>query len=285
MIWVSKNVVEQLKIEKFFSFFEVHYENGYNFAGESHNFWECVYLLEGSLCASGDERIYNLTKGEIIFHKPLELHKFHVNNELGATLLIFSFSLEGRLADHLKNKVFRLSEEQERIMSSLLEYVRRKWKEHGITETVPLYQRYLMPCETTPAYAQMLTAYLYQLLLSLIDDGSLSKVSTAGDALVFGRAVNYMNSQICCQLSVSEIAAFCSVSEASLKRIFNKYAGISVHKYFSKLKIKTAAELLKNGLNVTETAERLGYGSQAYFSAVFKRETGICPSGFIALFP
>lgn len=278
MIWVSKNVVEQLKIEKFFSLFEVHYENGYDFAGETHNFWECVYILDGSLCVSGDERVYNLTKGEIVFHKPLELHKLNVNNEQGATLLIFSFSMEGRLVDRLKNRVFRLSHEQEQIVSSMLEYVRKKWRELEITEAVTPYQKYLMPCDTMPAYAQILTTYLYRLFLSLIDDGSLSNVSTAGDALIFGRAVNYMNSQICCKLSVGEIADFCNVSEASLKRIFSKYAGISVHKYFSKLKIQTAAELLRNGLNVTETAERLDYGSQAYFSAVFKRETGVCPS-------
>ena len=278
MIWVSKNVVEQLKIEKFFSLFEVHYENGYDFAGETHNFWECVYILDGSLCVSGDERVYNLTKGEIVFHKPLELHKLNVNNEQGATLLIFSFSMEGRLVDRLKNRVFRLSQEQEQIVSSMLEYVRKKWRELEITEAVTPYQKYLMPCDTMPAYAQILTTYIYRLFLSLIDDGSLSNVSTAGDALIFGRAVNYMNSQICCKLSVGEIADFCNVSEASLKRIFSKYAGISVHKYFSKLKIQTAAELLRNGLNVTETAERLDYGSQAYFSAVFKRETGVCPS-------
>ncbi len=278
MIWLSKDVEEQIKIEKFFSIFEEHFENGYDFPGETHNFWECVYVQEGSLCVSGDERIYNLVKGEIIFHKPLELHKFYISNKAGATLLIFSFSMEGRCSDYLKNKVFRLSEDQEQIMDSLLRYVRRKWQELACAENVLPYDRYLMPFQTIPTYSQMLTTYLYQLILSLIDDGSLSKVSTAWDALVFGNAVNCMNSQIGSQPSVKEIAAFCSVSEASLKRIFNKYAGISVHKYFLKLKVKTATELLGNGLSVTETAERLGFDSQAYFSAVFKRETGVSPS-------
>ena len=105
-IWIPHDVNEQIHIESFFSFFETHYDNGYNFPGETHNFWECVYVLDGSICVSGDERVYNLSKDEIIFHKPLELHKFYVNGDAGATLLIFSFSLTGTLAEALKNMVF-----------------------------------------------------------------------------------------------------------------------------------------------------------------------------------
>lgn len=279
MIWLSSNVTEQIFIEKYFSFFEVHYENGYDFPGETHNFWECLYVLEGTLCVSGDERVYNMAEGEIIFHKPLELHKFYVNNENGATLLIFSYSLDGKLSDYLKNKVFRLSEEQEYIAASMLRYMHRCWANMGTAEDTSLYrQDYLSLFERIPTFSQMITTYIYQLLLSLIDDGSLSRVSTARDAIVYSQAVNYMNSQICSQPSVTDIADFCHISEASLKRVFRKYAGISIHKYFLKLKIKTAAGLMDNGLSVTETADQLGFSSQAYFSTVFKRETGVCPN-------
>ena len=39
-----------------------------------------------------------------------------------------------------------------------------------------------------------------------------------------------------------------------------------------------ATEFLKNGLCVSETAEKLGFSSQAYFSVAYKRETGMNPS-------
>lgn len=276
-IWIPHDVKEQLHIESFFSFFETHYDNGYNFPGETHNFWECVYVLDGSICVSGDERVYNLSQDEIIFHKPLELHKFYVNCDAGATLLIFSFSLTGPLVDSLKNMVFRLPDEQKCIITSLRSYIRHKQKEHGIPDELSM-KSYLFPFEDTSSYLQMLTTYIYQLILSLIGDGNVSEVSTAPDALIFGKAVNYMNSQICAQPAVSEIAHYCSVSESSLKRIFYKYSGIGIHKYFLKLKVKAATELLESSFGVAETAEKLGFSSQAYFSAVFKRETGICPS-------
>ena len=55
---------------------------------------------------------------------------------------------------------------------------------------------------------------------------------------------------------------------------------MGVHKYYTKLRIKTSAELLRDGDNVTDVAEKLGFGTQCYFSAVFKRETGISPTEF-----
>ena len=278
MIWPASDVTKQITIDKFYSFFEVHRDSGFSFPGETHNFWECVYVLNGSILASGDERVYSLTKGEIIFHKPMELHKYLVETTEGADLLIFSFSLEGPLTEALKNKVFYLSDEQQALINSMLHYVRKKLSEFPmVTPDLPEHQ-YLLPFEKHPAYSQLLATFVYQLILSLIGDGSVATVSTAPDAKIFRKAVNYLNNRIVEQPSVPEIATFCNTSEATLKRIFDKYAGISIHKYFVKMRINVATELLQNGMGVSEVAEKLGFSGQAYFSAAYKRETGINPS-------
>ena len=96
MVWVAHPITQQIKLTDIYSLFEVHYEKGYEFPGESHNFWECLYVAEGEVCVSGDERVYNLTRGAIIFHKPLELHKFIVTGADGADLFIFSFKSEAK---------------------------------------------------------------------------------------------------------------------------------------------------------------------------------------------
>ncbi len=278
MIWPASNVRIQITIDQFYSFFEVHRDENFHFPGETHNFWECVYVLDGMICVSGDERVYSLSKGEIIFHKPLELHKYFVNCASGADLFIFSFSLEGPSADVLKNKVFCLSDAQQQLVISMLNYARSQRKKLIIPEQSMIEHTYLLPFNRIPTYSQTLTTYVHQLILSLIGDGNSTSVSTAPDSLIFSNAVNYMNNQLSAQPSISDIAAFCNISEATLKRIFDKYAGISIHKYFLKLKINAATELLKSGSQVTEVAEQLGFSSQAYFSAAFKRETGINPS-------
>ena len=106
----------------------------------------------------------------------------------------------------------------------------------------------------------------------------VAAVSDAPDAVTFRRAISYLNSNIHRQPSVPELARFCNVSESGIKRIFDKYAGIGIHKYLLKLKVKTAAELLQKGESVSSVAEKLGFNSQSYFSRAFRRETGLMPS-------
>lgn len=276
MTWVAYPVKEQIRITDMYSFFEVHYGNGYAFLGEAHNFWECVYVIKGEACVSGNERVYNLSGGSIIFHKPMELHKFNIKGAEGADLLIFSFSAEGPLTSYLGEKVFCLSGFQKNIISNLLVFIHGRMPERA--SAASMYLGCLEPFHNIPIYSQMVAGYLEQLMLSLAESGAVSDASSAPDAAVFGKAISYLNSNINRQPSVPEIARFCSISEAGLKRIFDRYAGIGIHKYLLKLKIKAAVELLQEGESVSGVAERLGFNSQSYFSRAFKRETGLVPS-------
>ena len=47
-------VREQIRITDMYSFFQMHFANGYEFSGETHNFWECLYVLNGEVCVSAD---------------------------------------------------------------------------------------------------------------------------------------------------------------------------------------------------------------------------------------
>ncbi len=281
-------ITEQLRINCFYSFFEAHYDSTFVFKGESHDFWECFLVLNGSVCVSADDRVYHLKQNQIIFHKPMELHKFSVESENGMDVLIFSFQLEGDMSDRLENKVFKLSESQKRTVNSMLDYMREQHREGR--EKAPDFQlsfryptdnhvqHYLPTSRIVPEFLQVITTYIYRLFLALISSGNISTESTEPNALLFSQAVNYLNDQVDGQPSVQDVAEKCNTSPASLQRIFQKYAGMSVHKFFLKLKIIAATELLREGVNVTEVAEKLGFSSQAYFSACYERETGRRPS-------
>ena len=155
MMWLAYPIKEQIQITDMYSLFEVHYDNGYAFPGESHNFWECVYMIKGEACVSGNERVYNLAQGSIIFHKPLELHKFIVNGKDGADMLIFSFAAEGPLTSYLEEKVFTLSDFQKSILDSLLQFIRKQTKPTADSEG--LHCSCLEPFHTIPTYSQMLS--------------------------------------------------------------------------------------------------------------------------------
>lgn len=276
-------IPEQLKITNLFSFFQRYYPAGFSFSGEYHDFWECVYVLEGSICASGNERVYSLAPGDIIVHKPMEFHKFHVDCPDGALLLIFSFSMEGNMCESLENRVFSLRDNQKQVLMSLLDYLGKK-----LSENVPSPDGetdYMLQFYNTPTYPQMISVSLIRFFLLLCEDGNSSHTLTTPDALTFRNITTFLQEHVFENLSVDDIAQHCCLSPTGLKRIFSKYAGISIHKYFMLMKINKATLLLQEGKSVTETAQLLGFSEQSYFSKAYKKQTGISPSHCARLNP
>ena len=97
---------------------------------------------------------------------------------------------------------------------------------------------------------------------------------------MFRNAVLLMDEYIYDWISAEFIAKKLNVSVSYLKKIFSKYAGLGIHKYFLKSKITIACRLLRRGMSVCEVSEKLSFSSHNYFSTVFKRETGRLPSDF-----
>ncbi len=274
---MPRKIVEQLKITEMVSAFERCFRADGVFAGEYHEPWECLYVESGNVCVSGDDRVYYMNPGDIIFHKPQEFHKFNINNPEGAELFIFAFSMEGELCDFFKNSVFCLTERQKGVISELIEYLAEKAA--GEKQKDPDIKDYIGVFEKSPSCAQMAVVYLQQLFLMIYESGSYAPGLTTTDAVTFGNIVRFMQKNVDKNLSVEDIARNCCLSVTSLKRIFAEFAGMGIHRYFMQMKINKATQLLEEGKNVTETAEILGFTEQSYFSKVYKKKTGVSPSG------
>ncbi len=278
--WYPFKTGEAVSINRFYTFFINDYPKDYIFKGESHNFWECLYVIDGTLSVSADDRVYELNRGNIIFHKPMELHKFTVTGENGAKLLIFSYSMSGTLYEFFCNKVFMLNKEQTGILNDALSFMQEKSKDITEGEKLRFFNKLLYPGTYSEVYLLRVTYYIYQFFLSLADDGCVEKSLKTPETELLKSAISYMNENIDKNPGVDEIARHCNVSLSGIKRIFSKYTGLSVHKYFLKMKLNEALKLLSNGETVTQVTERLGFCTQSYFSSAFKREMGKNPSEY-----
>ncbi len=88
---------------------------------------------------------------------------------------------------------------------------------------------------------------------------------------------NYRNNE----LSFQQIAEKLCVSISYLSKQFKKEVGMTFAEYLTKLRIKYAAELLKNtDHRVGEVSEMVGYSTQHYFCVVFKRIMGLSPLNY-----
>lgn len=95
------------------------------------------------------------------------------------------------------------------------------------------------------------------------------------------QAMAYIDSHLASSLSLDEIAGEIPINPSYLSRVFKKETGQPLTEYINLARIERAKELLLdgNGLNY-EVAEQTGFHDPAYFSAIFKKYTGMSPKEF-----
>lgn len=269
--WQPYEIKPKLSIKAFRTCFEKHVPHGENtyFAGESHPFWEMVYITGGEWGVSADGRIYELKEEQVIFHKPMEFHKIWKPLEDKASCFVCTFDLEGDTA-FLEEKVLSVNHTQRELINSILSRIRRYSREE-------LKKSFLSPGGEGQYIANILENFF--ILLSE-DAGTVKTVSGNADAVLFNKAVNILKEHTAGQISVDNVASVCNVSVSKLNKLFASYAGCGVHAYHIKLKINEAIILLSKGYSSKEISDKLGFNNQNYFSMTFKRETGLSPMNY-----
>ena len=270
MKWEQVEVVPKIQIKSFVSAFEATYRGGFDFKGENHNFWEFVYVIDGIISVTADDRVHTLKTGDIIFHKPMEFHKLKTINEKNATLLIMSFYLEGDSVEYFENAVFSLGNDTQEKVEQIVTFLRKNKPEES-------KNNYLFRLKNDPVLIQETANYTELFLISLLSSDVKTKGVTTRSALVYKKIINVMKENVENNLTIDELAELCGMSTSNLKKVYSTYSVFSIHKYFVKLKIARAIEMLEEGYNVTEISDILGFNNQNYFSIVFKRETSMSP--------
>lgn len=92
------------------------------------------------------------------------------------------------------------------------------------------------------------------------------------------RAIVYIQKHISENISINDICAHVHISKYYFCRKFKEMTGLTVMKYILKTRIVMACNMIEQGQsNMAYISEECGFSSQAYFSRVFKDETGSSP--------
>lgn len=232
----------------------------YEFSGETHPFYELVYVLSGSVGVTAGELVYILNAGQCLMHPPDEFHR--IWSEKGSEPHVLNLSFHASSMPECSGRSFAPDLKlQEEFLEISMEV------RNGLhNEDADLLNEQRLRLE--------------RWLLHVMRNASENRATESSGALRYAEIVSVLREHLNEPLSAGEIALLCRMSLSNLKKIFTKYAGMGVSRYFTEMKMRRAAELLRNGSRVGEVAMELGFTDQNYFSTVFRRIMGVPPGQY-----
>lgn len=252
-------VKRQMNITYIYTGIDADRDKDFFFPGEAHNFWELVYVSDGEITATADERIYNLKEGMLLFHKPMEFHRLIANGKTSSHLKIISFSAEGELINHFADCCFNLNLSEQDLFTEINTYFVKACGGENFNDfsglAVSLLEVFLLKLKSKKDYKPKRLSYSEDL---------------------YYRIVKTLKDNCDKSLTVNDIADMLNMSTSNIKRVFSLYSDIGIAKYFLKLKLRRAMELLNDGMPPSRVAAELDF-KQNYFYTVFKREVGTTP--------
>lgn len=232
----------------------------YDFQGEVHDFYEMVCVLSGSVGITAGDKVYLLNAGECLMHPPNEFHR--IRSEKGSEPHVLNLSFHSLAMPTYDGRIFSPKTRQQEELLEICSEVR-----DGLHNS---------DAEKLNEQRLRLESWLIRMVQSATEKGVVENSA----AVRYAEIVNVLQEHLEEQLSATEIARLCNMSLSNLKKIFTKYAGMGVSRYFNEMKMRRAAVLLQSGKRVGEVAAELGFTDQNYFSTVFRRIMGASPGRY-----
>ena len=256
-----KDIKRKFAVTGFLSSYDFSWDSKFVFNGESHEAWEIVFVQSGRVEVTEDEKVYQLEASQMIIHAPWEFHRIKSAGGTSPKLRVMSFFAEGDLPEKLREGVFLLTAEQG------LTY-------NGVFDRICSFFNH----NDAPPYAgQDAADRLSAFLIELSGENATEYFDRSSAATEYRKIVLAMSDSVCENKALTNFACECGYSVSYIKKLFTQYAGISPKSYYNNLRTAHALKLLKAGKSISEVAEEMNFSSSNYFSAFFKKHTGVPP--------
>lgn len=289
MPYVKTPLYSELELKELITIHYFEYMNNFEFRGESHNFWEFMYVDHGILQVCSDDQWATLNAGDIIFHRPNEFHAIKSISKEPPSFAAMSFTTDSPAMDFFIKKGFSLLPEERDLLSAILSEARRSF---STPIHVPSVEQVLFRPDAPFAAHQILRLYLEMFLINAIrlhheDSDNLSFTHKeilprkASQSERLEDILVYMEFRICDRLTVEDICNSFSIGRSTLQALFHRQLGCGAMEHFSQMKVERAKTLIRTGsMTITEIAYFLSFNSPSHLSHKFHALTGMSPSEY-----
>lgn len=239
---------------------EIKHSDNTNFMLHSHNEYEIYMFLGGDSKYIVEDKVYALSKGDIIIINGNEMHRVFHNRPAAYHSFVISLS-----PDFFE--VHGCKEYEEAFLHSNSSSKGHKIsatdvKTSGLYDAIMRIRKYSDKCKniSSPVISAVIIEILY----------IVNKLVTFSDADVsenplIKEVISYINENFTGEITLDNLAEEFFVSKYHLCRIFKESTGHTIQGYIKNKRLIKTKELLSEGKNLTDAALLSGFNSYSSF--------------------
>lgn len=166
-------------------------------------------------------------------------------------------------------------------LSSFIFTPKTLWQKAILDNLKSLYQLECLPHKHFYPYTVL--TELSQIFLELMQNIRLSSNNDRETKGVERIQIylNFIENNYPNKITLYTLATSAHVSESTCLRDFHQYLKQSPYQYLNNYRLEQAARFLKNSdYSISTIAEKVGFNSASYFSAIFNKKTGLMPKEY-----
>lgn len=283
--YISHPVELAVEVETLITIHYFEYTKDYKYAGESHNFWEIMYLDRGSAYVTCGCQEQLLTQGKLILLPPDAFHTIQADTVHPSNVFIISFTASSSCLPVLSGRILSLSSDEKKLIHAIIQ-------EAGDSFELPMADHHrLVEKQAAPLGSQQLVKLrLEELLIQLLRKETAQRhrqkpgpaaPRSRYDQQIAARIAELLSAHIHENITIEEITASLGYGKTYLSAVFKSVYGTSIMSYYTRLKIDEAKYLIRdNTLSIAEISDLLGFSSPQYFATRFRQLVHMSPKQY-----
>ncbi len=262
----------------------IHYfefKSDFSFPGETHNYWELVYIDRGRAKITAGEESFDLSKGEIVFHQPNKLHAIASDPEDPPTVFIITFYCPSEDMSFFEDKRMSVPTPLRKYIS---EMISDGQEAYFLADDSPYETELIKRADGLIGSEQLIKLNLEMLLIKLIRSSTLPKIKGEQNKVydkLTTQIIEILTNNVYGKVRIDNISKELGFSRTYISTVFKANCGKSITRYFSDLKISEAKYLIRKEMyTISQISDFLCFDNPHYFCRVFKRETGMTPKQY-----
>ena len=173
MAYYGVDLHNSITLGRIFSIHYFEYMRDFVFRGESHDFWEFMYVDKGSVIVQGGEHQFTLHAGDIIFQEPTQVHAIRSVGNSSPNLVAVSFVSHSPAMGEFRGKKMTLNMEERTLVSHILDTAR---KVLSTPMNIPSVEQVKLRADAPIGSQQMILLYLELFLVTVLQNDAKTDV-------------------------------------------------------------------------------------------------------------